>query len=230
MARADTCHFIAWRSCRFRSRLPSPPQQRDRRRSGLQTPARLFRAPVSTGLRSVRGRRFAAARADHRRASARALRPPTLAILVWLLAVGFCVKVSAVPPHVTPAYEGRRRRTASCRPGSGGAFCAARVFRRRSNAAGHWVPCFRDRRSTMIVVTVIGVVSTNLKRMLASAIALPLLLLGSSRNSAGKARPVLPAASRVELGSLARARRDARNGTTISRSRPEDARPGLVVA
>src|SRR5918994_3243205 len=124
--------------------------------------------------------------------------PPTLAILgVGLLAVGFAFKVSAVPFHMwTPdAYEGAPTIvTAFMSTGvKAAAFAAfARVFLSPlESMQAQWVPVLSVIAAlTMIVGTVLGVVQTNIKRMLAySSIAhAGYLLLGIiAANSAGKA-------------------------------------------
>ena len=125
-------------------------------------------------------------------------RPPTLAILgVGLLAVGFAFKVSAVPFHMwTPdAYEGAPTIvTAFMSTGvKAAAFASfARVFLSPLEPMqGHWEPVLAVVAAvTMILGTVVGVVQTNIKRMLAySSIAhAGYLLLGIiAANSAGKA-------------------------------------------
>jgi NADH-quinone oxidoreductase subunit N len=124
--------------------------------------------------------------------------PPTLAILgVGLLAVGFAFKVSAVPFHMwTPdAYEGAPTivtafMSTGVKAAAFGAF--ARVFLSPLEPLqSHWLPVLSVIAAlTMIVGTVIGVVQTNIKRMLAySSIAhAGYLLLGIiAANSAGKA-------------------------------------------
>ena len=124
--------------------------------------------------------------------------PPTLAVLgLGLLAVGFAFKVSAVPFHMwTPdAYEGAPTIvTAFMSTGvKAAAFAAfARVFLSPLEPLqAQWVPVLSVIAAlTMIVGTVIGVVQTNIKRMLAySSIAhAGYLLLGViAANSAGKA-------------------------------------------
>lgn len=122
----------------------------------------------------------------------------TLAMLaVGLLAVGFAFKVSAVPFHMwTPdAYEGAPTIvTAFMSTGVKAAAFAAfvRVFLSTLEPLqGQWVPVLSViAGATMIVGTVVGVLQTNVKRMLAySGIAHGgYLLLGIvSANSAGKA-------------------------------------------
>lgn len=122
----------------------------------------------------------------------------TLAMLaVGLLAVGFAFKVSAVPFHMwTPdAYEGAPTIvTAFMSTGVKAAAFAAfvRVFLSTLEPLqGQWVPVLSViAGATMIVGTVVGVLQTNVKRMLAySSIAHGgYLLLGIvSANSAGKA-------------------------------------------
>ncbi|MFL6280977.1 MAG: NADH-quinone oxidoreductase subunit N [Vicinamibacterales bacterium] len=124
--------------------------------------------------------------------------PNTLALLaVGLMAVGFAFKVSAVPFHMwTPdAYEGAPTIvTAFMSTGvKAAAFAAfARVFLSPLEPLqAQWIPVLSVIAAlTMIVGTVVGVVQTNVKRMLAySSIAhAGYLLLGIvSANSAGKA-------------------------------------------
>jgi NADH-quinone oxidoreductase subunit N len=124
--------------------------------------------------------------------------PSTLAIIgVGLLAVGFAFKVSAVPFHMwTPdAYEGAPTIvTAFMSTGvKAAAFAAfARVFLSPLEPLqAHWTPVLAAIAAiTMIVGTILGVVQTNIKRMLAySSIAhAGYLLLGIiAANSAGKA-------------------------------------------
>jgi NADH-quinone oxidoreductase subunit N len=124
--------------------------------------------------------------------------PSTLVILgVGLLAVGFAFKVSAVPFHMwTPdAYEGAPTIvTAFMSTGvKAAAFAAfARVFLSPLEPLqAHWMPVLSVIAAlTMIVGTVLGVVQTNIKRMLAySSIAhAGYLLLGIiAASSAGKA-------------------------------------------
>ncbi len=124
--------------------------------------------------------------------------PGTVALLaVGLLAVGFAFKVSAVPFHMwTPdAYEGAPTIvTAFMSTGvKAAAFAAfARVFLSPLEPLqGQWIPVLSAIAAvTMIFGTVVGVVQTNVKRMLAySSIAhAGYLLLGIvSANSAGKA-------------------------------------------
>ena len=122
----------------------------------------------------------------------------TLALLaVGLLAVGFAFKVSAVPFHMwTPdAYEGAPTIvTAFMSTGvKAAAFAAfARVFLSTLEPLqAHWVPVLSAVSAvTMIGGTVVGVLQTNVKRMLAySSIAhAGYLILGIvAANSAGKA-------------------------------------------
>jgi NADH-quinone oxidoreductase subunit N len=124
--------------------------------------------------------------------------PSTLAILgVGLLAVGFAFKVSAVPFHMwTPdAYEGAPTivtafMSTGVKAAAFGAF--ARVFLSPLEPLqSQWLPVLSVIAAlTMIVGTVVGVVQTNIKRMLAySSIAhAGYLLLGIiAANSAGKA-------------------------------------------
>jgi NADH-quinone oxidoreductase subunit N len=123
---------------------------------------------------------------------------PTLAILgAGLLAVGFAFKISAVPFHMwTPdAYEGAPTIvTAFMSTGVKAAAFAAfvRVFLSPLEPLqAEWLPILSVIAGlTMIVGTVLGVVQTNIKRMLAySSIAhAGYLLLGIvAANSAGKA-------------------------------------------
>ena len=122
----------------------------------------------------------------------------TLALLaVGLLAVGFAFKVSAVPFHMwTPdAYEGAPTivtafMSTAVKAAAFGAF--VRVFLSTFQPLqGQWVPVLSAISAvTMIAGTVIGVLQTNIKRMLAySSIAhAGYLLLGIvAANSAGKA-------------------------------------------
>ena len=124
--------------------------------------------------------------------------PPTLALLaVGLLAVGFAFKVSAVPFHMwTPdAYEGAPTIvTAFMSTGvKAAAFAAfARVFLSPLEPLqGQWIPALSVIAvATMIVGTVVGVVQTNIKRMLAySSIAhAGYIILGIiAANATGKA-------------------------------------------
>ena len=124
--------------------------------------------------------------------------PSTVALLaVGLLAVGFAFKVSAVPFHMwTPdAYEGAPTIvTAFMSTGvKAAAFAAfARVFLSPLEPLqAQWIPVLSVvAGATMILGTVVGVVQSNVKRMLAySSIAhAGYLLLGIvSANSAGKA-------------------------------------------
>jgi NADH-quinone oxidoreductase subunit N len=124
--------------------------------------------------------------------------PTTLALLtVGMLAVGFAFKVSAVPFHMwTPdAYEGAPTIvTAFMSTGVKAAAFAAflRVFLQPLEALqAEWIPMLSGiAAATMIVGTVVGVVQTNIKRMLAySSIAhAGYLLLGIiAANSAGNA-------------------------------------------
>jgi NADH-quinone oxidoreductase subunit N len=124
--------------------------------------------------------------------------PSTVALLtVGLLAVGFAFKVSAVPFHMwTPdAYEGAPTVvTAFMSTGvKAAAFAAfARVFLSPLEPLqGQWIPVLSVIAAvTMIVGTVVGVVQTNVKRMLAySSIAhAGYILLGIiSANRDGKA-------------------------------------------
>ena len=124
--------------------------------------------------------------------------PPTLALMaVGLLAVGFCFKISAVPFHMwTPdAYEGAPTIvTAFMSTGVKAAAFAAfvRVFLSPFDSLQEqWIPLLSVIAAvTMILGTVVGVVQTNVKRMLAySSIAhAGYLLLGLiAANSTGKA-------------------------------------------
>ena len=118
-------------------------------------------------------------------------------LAVALLAVGFAFKVSAVPFHMwTPdAYEGAPTIvTAFMSTGvKAAAFAAfARVFLSPLDPLqAHWIPVLSVvAAATMIVGTVVGVVQTNVKRMLAySSIAhAGYLLLGIvATNETGKA-------------------------------------------
>src|SRR5206468_5257210 len=99
----------------------------------------------------------------------------TLALLaVGLLAVGFCFKVSAVPFHMwTPdAYEGAPTIvTAFMSTGVKAAAFAAfvRVFLSTLEPLqGHWMPVLGGiAGATMILGAVLGVLQSNVKRMLA---------------------------------------------------------------
>jgi len=124
--------------------------------------------------------------------------PSTLSLLaVGLLVVGFAFKVSAVPFHMwTPdAYEGAPTIvTAFMSTGvKAAAFASfARVFLSPFEPLqGQWIPVLSAiAAATMIVGTVVGVVQSNIKRMLAySSIAhAGYLLLGIiATNSTGKA-------------------------------------------
>ena len=124
--------------------------------------------------------------------------PQTLALLaVGLLAIGFCFKISAVPFHMwTPdAYEGAPTIvTAFMSTGVKAAAFAAfvRVFLSPLEPLqGQWIPVLSAIAAvTMILGTVVGVVQTNVKRMLAySSIAhAGYLLLGIiAANDTGKA-------------------------------------------
>ena len=124
--------------------------------------------------------------------------PPTLALLaIGLLVVGFCFKISAVPFHMwTPdAYEGAPTIvTAFMSTGvKAAAFAAfARVFLSTLEPfQAQWIPVLSAIAvATMILGTVVGVVQTNIKRMLAySSIAhAGYLMLGIiAANSTGKA-------------------------------------------
>jgi len=122
----------------------------------------------------------------------------TLALLaVGLLAVGFAFKVSAVPFHMwTPdAYEGAPTIVTAFMSTAvkAAAFAAfVRVFLSTLEPMqGHWVPVLSWISAlTMIVGTVVGVLQSNIKRMLAySSIAhAGYLLLGLiAASSSGKA-------------------------------------------
>ena len=122
----------------------------------------------------------------------------TLALLaVGLLAVGFCFKVSAVPFHMwTPdAYEGAPTVVTAFMSTAvkAAAFAAfARVFLSTLEPLqGHWVPVLSAIAVvTMIGGAVLGVLQSNIKRMLAySSIAHAgyLLLAIVSANTSGKA-------------------------------------------
>ncbi|MEP6592575.1 MAG: NADH-quinone oxidoreductase subunit N [Acidobacteriota bacterium] len=124
--------------------------------------------------------------------------PSTLALLtVGLLAVGFAFKVSAVPFHMwTPdAYEGAPTIVTAFMSTAvkAAAFAAfVRVFLSPLEPLKeHWIPMLSVLAAlTMILGTVVGVVQTNIKRMLAySSIAHGgYLLLGLvAANSTGKA-------------------------------------------
>ena len=124
--------------------------------------------------------------------------PLTLSLMaIGLLAVGFCFKVSAVPFHMwTPdAYEGAPTIvTAFMSTGVKAAAFAAfvRVFLSPLEPLqAHWIPLLSViAAATMILGTVVGVVQSNVKRMLAySAIAhAGYLMLGIiAANSTGKA-------------------------------------------
>lgn len=124
--------------------------------------------------------------------------PSTIALLaVALLAVGFAFKVSAVPFHMwTPdAYEGAPTIVTAFMSTAvkAAAFAAfARVFLSPLEPLrAFWIPVLSAIAAiTMIVGTVVGVVQTNIKRMLAySSIAhAGYILLGIvSANSSGKA-------------------------------------------
>jgi NADH-quinone oxidoreductase subunit N len=127
--------------------------------------------------------------------------PQTLALLaVGLLVVGFAFKISAVPFHMwTPdAYEGAPTIvTAFMSTGVKAAAFAAfvRVFLwSLEPMQAHWTPVLSwIAAATMILGTVVGVVQTNVKRMLAySSIAhAGYLMVGmvsnSASNGAGKA-------------------------------------------
>ena len=124
--------------------------------------------------------------------------PPTLALLaVGLLVIGFAFKISAVPFHMwTPdAYEGAPTIvTAFMSTGVKAAAFAAfvRVFLSPLEPLqGHWIPVLSViAAATMILGTVVGVVQSNVKRMLAySSIAhAGYLMLGIiAANGTGKA-------------------------------------------
>jgi NADH-quinone oxidoreductase subunit N len=122
----------------------------------------------------------------------------TLALLaVGLLAIGFAFKVSAVPFHMwTPdAYEGAPTIVTAFMSTAvkAAAFAAfVRVFLSTLEPLqGHWIPVLSAISAlTMIVGTVVGVLQSNVKRMLAySSIAhAGYLLLGIvAANALGKA-------------------------------------------
>jgi len=124
--------------------------------------------------------------------------PQTLALLaVGLLAIGFCFKISAVPFHMwTPdAYEGAPTivtafMSTGVKAAAFGAF--VRVFLSTLEPLqAQWIPLLSVIAGvTMILGTVVGVVQTNVKRMLAySSIAhAGYLMLGIiSANNTGKA-------------------------------------------
>jgi len=123
--------------------------------------------------------------------------PPLVLLAVGLLAVGFCFKISAVPFHMwTPdAYEGAPTIvTAFMSTGVKAAAFAAfvRVFLSPLEPLqAHWIPLLSAIAVvTMILGTVVGVVQTNIKRMLAySSIAhAGYLMLGIiAANDTGKA-------------------------------------------
>ena len=122
---------------------------------------------------------------------------PLLYLAIGLLAVGFCFKISAVPFHMwTPdAYQGAPTIvTAFMSTGVKAAAFAAfvRVFLWPFDAMQpQWIPMLSAiAAATMILGTVVGVVQTNVKRMLAySSIAhAGYLLLGIiAANDTGKA-------------------------------------------
>jgi NADH-quinone oxidoreductase subunit N len=124
--------------------------------------------------------------------------PPTLAWLaVVMVAIGFCFKISAVPFHMwTPdAYEGAPTivtafMSTGVKAAAFGAF--VRVFLSTLEPLqAQWIPLLSGIAGiTMILGTVVGVVQTNVKRMLAySSIAhAGYLMLGIiSANNTGKA-------------------------------------------
>ena len=180
-----------------------PPQQRGRGRGRVQIlPARrlLERVlPLRDRLR-VRAVRLDPDRTDRRGAVAAGRRRTarSLALLaVGLLAVGFAFKVSAVPFHMwTPdAYEGAPTIVTAFMSTAvkAAAFAAfVRVFLSPLEPLkAEWIPMLSVIAAlTMILGTVVGVVQTNVKRMLAySSIAhAGYLLLGIvSANATGKA-------------------------------------------
>jgi len=141
--------------------------------------------------------------------------PPVVAIIAMgLLAVGFCFKVSAVPFHMwTPdAYEGAPTIvTAFMSTGVKAAAFAAfvRVFLSTLQPMQtQWVPMLATvSAATMIVGTVVGVLQSNIKRMLAySSIAhAGYLILGIvAANASGKAAVLfyLLAYALANLGAL----------------------------
>ena len=124
--------------------------------------------------------------------------PPTLALLaVGLLAIGFCFKISAVPFHMwTPdAYEGAPTivtafMSTGVKAAAFGAF--VRVFLSTLEPLqAQWIPVLSVIAGlTMVLGTLVGVVQSNVKRMLAySSIAhAGYLMLGIiSANNTGKA-------------------------------------------
>jgi len=122
---------------------------------------------------------------------------PLALLAVGLMAVGFSFKVSAVPFHMwTPdAYEGAPTVVTAFMSTAvkAAAFAAfARVFLSTLEPLqGHWVPVLSVIAvATMVVGSVLGVLQSNIKRMLAySSIAhAGYLLLGLvSANTSGKA-------------------------------------------
>ena len=141
--------------------------------------------------------------------------PPVVAIIAMgLLAVGFCFKVSAVPFHMwTPdAYEGAPTIvTAFMSTGVKAAAFAAfvRVFLSTLQPMQtQWVPMLATvSAATMIVGTVVGVLQSNIKPMLAySSIAhAGYLILGIvAANASGKAAVLfyLLAYALANLGAL----------------------------
>ena len=204
-----------------------PALERRRRRSGVQVlPARRVLERVLPLRRRVRLRAVAvrpgstsSARRCRRRAPAQ---PSTMALLaVGLLVVGFAFKISAVPFHMwTPdAYEGAPTIvTAFMSTGVKAAAFAAfvRVFLSPLEPLqDQWIPVLGViAAATMILGTVVGVVQTNVKRMLAySSIAhAGYLLLGIDRDDRHRQGrgAVLPAGLRRLEPRRARHRRAAR--------------------
>jgi NADH-quinone oxidoreductase subunit N len=141
--------------------------------------------------------------------------PPTLAVLaVGLIAVGFAFKVSAVPFHMwTPdAYQGAPTivtafMSTAVKAAAFASFVRVFLFSLEPLKA-QWIPVLAVIAAvTMIVGTVLGVVQTNIKRMLAySSIAhAGYLLLGLiAANDSGKAAVLFYLASYAvtNLGAL----------------------------
>jgi NADH-quinone oxidoreductase subunit N len=141
--------------------------------------------------------------------------PPTLAVLaVGLLAVGFAFKVSAVPFHMwTPdAYQGAPTivtafMSTAVKAAAFASFVRVFLYSLEPLKA-QWIPVLAViAAATMIAGTVLGVVQTNIKRMLAySSIAhAGYLLLGLiAANDSGKAAVLFYLASYAvtNLGAL----------------------------
>ena len=210
--------------------------ERAGRRGGVQVlPARRVLERVLPLRHRVRVRASPARRGSTRSAtrSSSQARPPTLALLaVGLLAVGFCFKVSAVPFHMWTPDALRRRaddrdglhvhRRSRRRRSPRSCACSCR---RSSRCRRQWDPGLsaRSPRATMILGTVVGVLQSNIKRMLAySSIAhAGYLLLGIVAANSGRqgGGPVLPAGLRRREPRRARHRgaaRHARNVRTTS--------------